>query len=119
MFEKPAEIEFVPYSPKIKLVSDLIYCCKRYEKTFVAERGFICDGASIPRIFWTVMGHPFDYRWRSASILHDWFYRRGGVTRKQADKIFYDGLRYKGVRKTKAWAMYLAVRVGGFFAWRK
>jgi hypothetical protein len=35
-----------------------------------------------------------------------------------ADQIFYDSLRDGGLRYTKAQAMYLGVRIGGWMAWK-
>jgi hypothetical protein len=114
-------IEFVPLSDNVRTRGNLVYECYRLNHTFTVPTGFISDGASIPRILWTLVGHPFDRRWRKESVLHDWFYRTTdhGVSRKMADKIFYDSLRDGGLRRTKAWLMYLGVRAGGWVAWKK
>src|SRR2546430_12816241 len=39
--------------------------------TWIATIGSIVDGASIPRYLWSVMGGPFEGRYRNASVLHD------------------------------------------------
>jgi hypothetical protein len=87
---------------------------------FVVPADFVCDGASIPRILWALVGHPFDKRWRKEAVLHDWFYRttEHGISRKTADQIFYDSLRDGGLRYTKAQMMYFGVRAGGWMAWK-
>ncbi len=36
-------------------------------------QGAIVDGASIPRMFWSIIGGLFDEGYRDASIIHDWY----------------------------------------------
>ena len=51
-----------------------------------------------------------------ASCLHDWHYSTKTVRRKTADRIFLEML--KGVvPEYKRWAMYAALRAGGWYAW--
>jgi hypothetical protein len=113
-------IEFVPGSDNVRTTGVLKYDCPRTKQRFVVPAGFTCDGASIPRILWTLVGHPFDKRWRRESVLHDWFYRTTGhgISRRMADQIFYYSLRDGGLRYTKALLMYLGVRIGGWVAWK-
>jgi len=89
---------------------------------------FECDGASIPRIVWTLAGHPFGVFLLDA-IVHDWLYvqaRKLGrperkVARKQADDLFLDGMTWRvsnvlGNRlryRVKADVYYAAVRMFG------
>lgn len=58
-----------------------------------------------------------------AAVIHDALYQ-GMVTgdttsRKMADRIFREGMKDLGVAPWKYWLMWLAVRVGGWMAWRK
>ena len=39
--------------------------------TWIAPIGSVVDGASIPRYLWSIMGGPFEGRYRNASVLHD------------------------------------------------
>lgn len=85
--------------------------------------GFECDGASIPRFFWRLIGPPWG-EYARAAVLHDYLYRFGKIeekeiTRKRADQIFYGGMIDVGVRPLKAWAMYQAVRFGAGGPWSK
>jgi hypothetical protein len=41
------------------------------KKPWVAGNDLIVDGATIPRIFWSVTGGPLEGRFRNASIVHD------------------------------------------------
>src|SRR6266536_2172098 len=38
---------------------------------WVAPIGSVVDGASIPRYLWSIMGGPFEGKYRNASVLHD------------------------------------------------
>ena len=41
------------------------------ERRWLAPTGTVVDGASIPRLFWTVIGSPFAGKYRNASVVHD------------------------------------------------
>lgn len=101
---------------------------KDFEHTIKIKDGFlniiipessIWDGASIPRISWSLTGSPFLPEFRKASLVHDYIYNTGCMTRKQADKEFLRLLLNNGVSKYTAYKMYYAVRMGGVFGWRK
>lgn len=74
-------------------------------------KGFIWDGASIPRELWDDIGCPLDFVLES--LIHDGLYRTHLLSRKEADKIFHHLLIRNGVSEVKAKVMYLAVRLGG------
>lgn len=80
--------------------------------------GASTDLASIPcflRCWISKEGHHVQ-----PAIAHDEGYRRNParLSRAQLDLMFLDGMRSKGVRRTKRWAMYLAVRVLGWRSFR-
>lgn len=68
------------------------------------------DGASIPRVFWTLVGSPYSPKFMRASLVHDFLYYRTDVSAKCNDKVFYSVLREDGVSTIKAKIMYYAVR---------
>ena len=74
-----------------------------------APAGSVVNGASIPRGFWTLIGGPFEGRFRNASVVHD----VACVTRDRAwrevHRMFYDACRCGGVGRAKATTMYYAV----------
>jgi len=87
-------------------------------------RGFVWNGASIPRIMWRVCGSPMVPENVRASCVHDWLYSRKRIptrhfSRKECDNIFYQILRKDG----KSWAiaklMLYAVNVFGRYHFRK
>lgn len=88
-------------------------------KTFTVPKGFIWDGASIPRIAWRVIGHPFMQEFRAPTLLHDMLYDTALLSRKDADLAMKELLIANGVSKARASAMYAAVRTGGLVPWNK
>jgi len=113
MFKSIPEIEFVPKSNNIVLINELKYHDLRSNKLFIVPAGFTCDGASIPKFAWSIVGHPFSKKVRAGAVLHDWLYRNGVVPRGEADQIFYDALREYNMGYFKAQAFYMAVRTFG------
>jgi hypothetical protein len=81
--------------------------------------GFLFDGASIPRMFWRVVGHPLMGRPLPGGLIHDALYASHLTDREQADAIFLDLLARNGVPWAKRRTMYFAVRACGGFAWKR
>lgn len=79
--------------------------------------GFIYDGASVPRILWSL--YPPFGSYNRASLLHDWFYRSGECTRAQADWRFLEAMVFDEVPKRKRWPMYIGCRIGAWVSWNK
>ena len=88
-------------------------------KTFLIPRGFESDGASVPRLFWSLVFSPTDSHAATAGICHDWIYRDQpeGWTREEADRMFYALLIEFGVNVASAQSAYLALRLFGGWAW--
>ncbi|EDV0418050.1 DUF1353 domain-containing protein [Salmonella enterica subsp. enterica] len=79
--------------------------------------GFITDLATIPHIFWILL--PPDGKYAKAAIIHDYMYATALRTKKEADKIFLDGMTVLGVPRWKRTIMYYAVRIFGRGMYRK
>jgi hypothetical protein len=80
--------------------------------------GALTDGASIPRLFWRVIGPPMrNPKITAAALIHDQLYKTCGmalrITRKRCDEVFREALRSAGIGAFRAAIMYAAVRVGG------
>ena len=76
--------------------------------------GFVTDGASIPRFFWSFIGSPFTGKYVEVAILHDYLYSGvEDISFKEANKIFYKGMLKAGVNPIKAYLMYKAVCLFG------
>ncbi len=75
--------------------------------------GVRVDGASIPSIFWSLIGGPFEGKYRNASIIHDYFCDIRKRRWQEVHKVFYDGMLTSGVESAKAYIMYEAVEKFG------
>ena len=83
---------------------------------FTVPREFSCDGSSIPRVFWRLVGSPTTGPNLLAGIVHDYLYRFRVYDRNTCDRIFYTVLIHLGKPRWAARLMYWAVRlVGGRF----
>lgn len=89
-------------------------------RAIVIPEGFPFDGASVPRLFWTVLASPAELG-VVAPAVHDWLYRTGGqrglFTRGEADRIFLRHMKAEGVPWLRRHAAYVAVRVAGGESW--
>ncbi|UCG89169.1 MAG: DUF1353 domain-containing protein [Gemmatimonadota bacterium] len=77
--------------------------------------GFQTDFASIPRVFWAVL--PRWGRYGNAAVIHDWLYWCQDRSRREADRIFLEGMGVLSVGYFTRWVIYLAVRWFGWIAW--
>lgn len=91
---------------KYEILEDVQY------RSYVVPKGFISDGATVPKLFWSVFP-PVDIYFKSC-ILHDWLVTKTAMKWKDAADVFYESLLDDGVSKTKALIMSRAVRVWGF-----
>lgn len=81
-------------------------------KVWTAKAHSITDGASIPSVFWVMIGSPFDRDFLKAAIVHDYYCEAEG--RKHArwedvHKMFHHAALCCGASKSKAGMMYYAV----------
>jgi hypothetical protein len=84
-----------------------------YGVVWVAPAGAKVNGASIPRAFWSLIGGPFDGKYRAASVLHDVAYEEQTRPWQEVDRMFYNALRCSGVGVVEAKTMYYALRRHG------
>ena len=97
---------------RMRLNSDITYVDPS-NKAWVAPSGSVVDGASIPTALWSVIGGPFEGKYRKASVLHDVACDAKKEPSDEVHRMFYYACRSAGVEETKAKAMYLAVLHGG------
>src|SRR5436189_2275021 len=76
---------------------------------WIAPIGSVVDGASIPRYLWSVMGGPFEGKYRNASVLHDVAYGEHRRPWQDCDRMFYYAMRCSGVGAPEAKTMYYAL----------
>jgi hypothetical protein len=82
-------------------------------------KGLEFDGASIPKMFWSIIGSPFTGKYTRSALVHDALYMSESLTRKEADSVFLGLMKQDGVSLLKRNVMWGAVRIGGYFVWKK
>ena len=85
------------------------------------SEGYSWDGATIPRVWWSIMGHPLKQEFRLASLVHDWRceHARTGAERMVGDALFLECLEQAGLPRWRRIGMWCAVRIYSLFFWRR
>jgi endonuclease I/V8-like Glu-specific endopeptidase len=105
----PPEVAWLDDGRTMKLLKSLTYTTESGER-WPAEAGIVVDGASIPRAFWSLIGGPFEGRYRNASIIHDRYCDLRTRTWKATHRMFHDAMRCSMVPPLKAKVMFYAVQ---------
>jgi len=100
----------------IELVED--WCFYINSKAYWIPKGYVCNGASIPRPLWSIVGSPFDPVNAVGAWGHDFLYLTHLVSRKIADEVGFQLWRKAGMTKRKARTMWFFVRYFAGFAWK-
>jgi hypothetical protein len=83
-------------------------------RIWVAAKDDVVNGASIPRPLWPTVGSPYTDDYRRASIVHDVALETPGVSRKEADVMFFHACRAGGCGPIQARILYAGVRIGAW-----
>lgn len=86
------------------------------KKRWEAPAGSVVNGASIPRLLWSVIGSPYVGDYRRASVVHDVACETPKVPRKAADRMFYYACRADGCGWLQAKVLYIGVRIGAWIS---
>jgi hypothetical protein len=78
-------------------------------RRWLAPKGHVVDGASIPRFAWTIIGGPFAGKYREASVIHDVGCDQQWAPWPVVHEVFYMGMLTSAVEEWKAKVMYAAV----------
>lgn len=92
-----------------------------HNRTFVVPKGFITDGASVPRALWRI-APPMTGTHAEAAVLHDYLYSLDCLTRfthHEADKIFLDAMQGMGTSWFVRNTLYSGVYTCGGLSFRK
>ena len=82
-----------PDGRTMTLLTELRYT-DPHGQVWVAPIGSVVDGASIPRYLWSIMGGPFEGKYRNASVLHDVAYEQQNRPWQDCDRMFYTLYRF-------------------------
>jgi uncharacterized protein DUF1353 len=93
---------------QFKLVSEYRYSDSR-NTLWTVPKDTIVDGASIPSYLWSIVGGPWEGKYRNASVIHDYFFDRKHYDSDSVHWVFYDAMITSGVGTIKAKVMYFAV----------
>lgn len=85
-------------------------------KVWVALKSSTINGASIPQVFWSIVGSPYIGNYRRASVIHDiaCYLVATRAERKKADKMFYYACLQDKCPPSQARVFYVAVRIGAY-----
>ncbi len=82
-------------------------------KRWIAPKGSVVNGASIPAALWSTVGPPFVGDYRRATVIHDVACDEKTEPHDQVHLVFYYAMRADGVGWLKANTMYQAVKQFG------
>ena len=102
------ETRWDPDGRTMTLLNELRYTDPQGQ-VWIAPAGSVVDGASIPRSLWSLMGGPFEGKYRNASVLHDVAYDDKKRPWEDCDRMFYNAMRCSGVGAVEAKTMYYAL----------
>lgn len=109
----PVKAEWLSDGRSMKLLADFSFFDDQGIEWF-APAGSVVDGASIPRWLWSIIGGPFEGKYRDASVIHDVYCKTQTRPSWRVHIMFFQAMRTKKVAICKAIAMYVAVRyIGG------
>jgi len=100
--------EWLPGGRDMKLVKDFAYVDPQGRR-WNAPAGSVVNGASIPQFAWSIIGGPFEGRYRDASVIHDVACRTKDHPWQDVHEAFYTAMLASGVETLKAKVMYAAV----------
>lgn len=98
-------IELLPEGrTQARKIEDALRC-----GSIVVPVGYVSDGASIPRAFWSIIGHPFEGLFIRPALIHDIRCEFKLGTWQDTHAQFLETLAAEGVARWRRQAMYAAV----------
>jgi hypothetical protein len=107
-FPAPPQTEWNGDGRTMRLLKDFQYIDPS-GTTWTAPANSTIDGASIPQIFWSIIGGPFEGEYRDASIVHDTECESHKHRWQDVHRMFYMASRAGGAGLFKAKIMFAAV----------
>lgn len=107
-FDGELILKALPNGRDMELVRPFNYV-DSHDIAWPVPAGIRVDGASIPSVFWSLIGAPYTGKYREASVIHDYYCETKSRHWKAVHKVFLDGMLARGVDTIQAKLMYLAV----------
>jgi len=101
-----------PFVRKMKLLEDFGFQ-EPDGRLWVARKGAVLDGVSIPLVFRDNVGLPFDGAYRRASVVYDYYCRLMSEPWRDVHRMFYQASLADGVGEIDAKVMYMTLYAGG------
>lgn len=107
-FKGTVRAEWLDDGRNMRLLDDFQYIDPLREN-WVAPKGAVINGASIPHVFWSFIGGPFEGKYRNASVVHDVACQEKKHSWQKVHQMFYGAVRLGGVGEASGKIMYGAV----------
>ena len=91
------------------LLRPLVFHQTQGNRIWTAPAGTVTDGASIPQVFWSVIGGPFEDKYRDGAVNHDYECCVQRNCWHEVHRMFYDAMLARDVERWRARLMYFAV----------
>jgi len=117
-FESTPEVQYLHGGMRVRLLADFVYHDST-PRRWIAPKGLVSDGASIPREIWSTIGSPLGGPHFFGALLHDARYRLGDCTKDEADLLLWDACLCGGCTELQARIIAQAVAVAGYSAWNE
>jgi hypothetical protein len=100
-----------PYVLKLRLVNDFAF----HDTTgiWVVPAGAVVDGRSLPTLFVSLFGRPFESNFRKTAVVYDYAAKVQERSWEDAQRMFYDGLLAEGAIPVEAKVMYMLLNATG------
>ncbi len=104
-----------PQAPQLKKIRNGHYRVRKpwtvelKGRRWVVPAGYTSNGITAPDRLKASMGDGVQFKETWAAVFHDWLFTQPGISRSQADGMFYDLLVAYGVSPQKAKLMYTTV----------
>lgn len=104
----PPQVELSADGTQITLLRPMAFIDSKGRRWHVPT-GTVSDGASIPRVFWTIIGGPLNGKYRNAAIIHDRYCDTKTRPWRETHMVFYEAMLAAGAGEQLSWLMYKAV----------
>jgi hypothetical protein len=102
------QTEWIENDRKMRLLAPFTYIDPKGVE-WTAPSGWVIDGASIPVFAWSIIGGPYNGKYRNASVIHDVACDQQTQPWEQVHETFYWAMLASGVENWRAKVMYAAV----------